>query len=152
MYRCGEEVAAVYVCVAMMRNLMNIFLVSVLKACVIDTTPKLFHVPAARHNLSVSEQDNRIFLGPILLTLFCAVTEYNDHHHIQWILLAFSQKFVDVEDSSAGIGLAMVWNLTWWCFVLFKWNYEWAVKHPMLSVIKKKCSGSAFSSQGPERG
>lgn len=43
--------------------------------------------------LSVSQQDKGIFPNPLLLALFCAVTEYNDHHHIQWILLAFFSGF-----------------------------------------------------------
>lgn len=74
----------------------------------IDRTPKLFHVPVTelhyragllQHSLSVSQQDKGIFRGSILLALFCAVTEYDDHHRIQWILLAFSQQSVSVEDS-----------------------------------------------------
>lgn len=43
--------------------------------------------------LSVSQQDKAILPCPILLALFCTVTEYNGHHWILWILLALSSGF-----------------------------------------------------------
>lgn len=76
-------------CVCMCLH-MSIFLPLALRGWVIDRTPKLFHVPATKlhyragllqHSLTASQWDKVVFCGPILLTVFCAVTKFNDHHY-----------------------------------------------------------------------
>lgn len=85
-------------------------------------------------SLSVSQQDKEIFLSPILLTLFCAVTEYNGHHHIQWILLTFSLRILSACATALWehkYTLFLVWsdiwtglldNSCWYCGVLSSLN------------------------------